>query len=98
MAIPWLVAIKAAEALLSGVTARRAAATSAQQLHSAADRLAALEKNDEATAQLLVHLTDQVQSLAQAHEVQGARLHRVTVLTAISLIVALAALVTALAF
>ena len=97
MGIPWLTAIKAAEALLSGVTARRAVAASAQQLQSAADRIAALEKNDEATAQLLVQLAGQIQSLTQALELQAARLRRLTVIAVASAAAAVAALIVALA-
>jgi hypothetical protein len=97
MAIPWLTAIKAAEALLSGVTSRRAGAASAQQLQSAADRIAALEKNDEATAQLLVQLAGQIQSLSQALELQASRLRRLTVIAVASAAVAVAALIVALA-
>ena len=97
MGIPWLTAIKAAEALLSGVTTRRAVAASAQQLQTAADRIAALEKNDEATAQLLVQLAGQIQSLTQALELQAARLRRLTVIAVASAAVAVAALIVALA-
>jgi predicted nucleic acid-binding Zn-ribbon protein len=97
MGIPWLTAIKAAEALLSGVTTRRAMAASAQQLQSAADRIAALEKNDEATAQLLVQLAGQIQSLTQALELQAARLRRLTVIAVASAAAAVAALIVALA-
>ena len=97
MAIPWLTAIKAAEALLSGVTSRRAGAASAQQLQSAADRIAALEKNDEATAQLLVQLAGQIQSLTQSLELQAARLRRLTVIAIASAAAAVAALIVALA-
>ena len=97
MAIPWLTVIKAAEALLSGATSRRAAAASAQQLQSAADRIAALEKNDEATAQLLVELAGQLQSLTQALELQAARLRRLTVIAVASAAAAVAALIVALA-
>jgi hypothetical protein len=97
MGIPWLTAIKAAEALLSGVTSRRAMAASAQQLQSAADRIAALEKNDEATAQLLVQLAGQIQSLTQLLELQTARLRRLTVIAVASAAVAVAALILALA-
>ena len=96
MGIPWLTAIKAAEALLSGVTARRDAAASAQQLRSVADRIAALEKTDEATAQLLVQLTGQVQSLTQALELQAARLRRLTVIASVSAALAVAAAIVAL--
>jgi hypothetical protein len=96
MGIPWLTAIKAAEALLSGVTARRAVAASAQKLQSAADRIAALEKNDEATAQLLVQLAGQIQSLALVLERQAARLRRLTVIAVASAAVAVAALIAAL--
>ena len=96
MGIPWLTAIKAAEALLSGVTARRDAAASAQQLRSVADRIAALEKTDEATAQLLVQLTGQVQSLTQALELQAARLRRLTVIAWVSAALAVAAAIVAL--
>lgn len=97
MAIPWLTAIKAAEALLSGVTSRRAMAESAQQLQSAADRIAALEKNDEATARLLVQLAGQIQSLTQALDLQAARLRRLTVIAVASAAAAVAALIVALA-
>jgi len=97
MGIPWLTAIKAAETLLSGVTARRAMAASAQQLKSAADRIAALEKNDEATAQLLVQLAGQIQALTQMLELQSARLRRLTVIAVASAAVAVAALIVALA-
>jgi predicted nucleic acid-binding Zn-ribbon protein len=97
MGIPWLTAIKAAEALLSGVTTRRAVAASAQQLQSAADRIAALEKNDEATAQLLVQLAGQIQALTQMLELQSARLRRLTVIAVASAAVAVAALIVALA-
>ena len=100
MGIPWLTAIKAAEALLSGVTARRAAAESAQQLQSAAERIAALEKNDETTAQLLVELsgqlTSQIQSLAQVIELQAVKLRRLTIIGVASVVVAVAALIVAL--
>lgn len=96
MGIPWLTAIKAAEALLSGVTARRAAAESAQQLQSAAERIAALEKNDETTAQLLVELTGQIQSLAQVIELQTVRLRRLTIIGVAAVAVAVAALIVAL--
>ncbi|HEX7779775.1 MAG TPA: hypothetical protein VF424_11070 [Vicinamibacterales bacterium] len=96
MGIPWLTAIKAAEALLSGVTARRDAAASAQQLRSVADRIAALEKTDEATAQLLVQLTGQLQSLTQALELQAARLRRLTVIASVSAALAVAAAIVAL--
>jgi hypothetical protein len=96
MGIPWLTAIRAAEALLSGVTSRRAVAASAQKLQSAADRIAALEKNDEATAQLLVQLAGQIQSLAQVLEGQAARLRRLTVIAVASAAVAVAALIAAL--
>ena len=96
MGIPWLTAIKAAEALLSGVTARRDAAASAQQLRSVADRIAALEKTDEATAQLLVQLTGQVQSLTQALELQAVRLRRLTVIAWVSAALAVAAAIVAL--
>jgi len=97
MGIPWLTAIKAAEALLSAGTARRAVAASAQQLQSAADRIAALEKNDEATAQLLVQLAGQIQSLTQVLELQAARLRRLTVIAVASAVAAVAALIVALA-
>ena len=95
MGIPWLTAIKAAEALLSGVTTRRAVAASAQQLQSAADRIAALEKNDEATAQLLVQLAGQIQALTQMLELQAARLRRLTVIAVASAAAAVAALIVA---
>ena len=97
MAIPWLTAIKAAEALLLGVTSRRAASASEQQLQSAAERISALEKNDEATAQLLVQLAGQIQSLTQALELQAARLRRLTVIAVASAAAAVAALIVALA-
>ena len=97
MAIPWLTAIKAAEALLTGVTSRRAGAASVQQLQSAADRIAALEQNDEATAQLLVQLTGQIQSLTQLLELQASRLRRLTIIAVASAAVAVAALIVALA-
>ena len=96
MGIPWLTAIKAAEALLSGVTTRRAVAASAQQLQSVADRIAALEKNDEATAQLLVQLAGQIQALTQMLELQAARLRRLTIIAVASTAVAVAALIVAL--
>lgn len=97
MGIPWLTAIKAAEALLSGVTTRRAVAASAQQLQSAADRIAALEKHDEATARLLVQLTGQIQSLTQVLDRQAATLRRLTVIAVAAAAVAVAALILALA-
>ena len=96
MGIPWLTAIKAAEALLSGVTTRRAVAASAQQLQSAADRIAVLEKNDEATAQLLVQLAGQIQFLTQVLEQQAATLRRLTLIAVASAAVAVAALIVAL--
>ena len=95
MGIPWLTAIKAAEALLSGVTTRRAVAASAQQLQSAADRIAALEKNDEATAQLLVQLAGQIQALTQMLELQAVPLRRLTVIAVASAGAAVAALIVA---
>jgi hypothetical protein len=96
MGIPWLTAIKVAEALLSGATSRRAVAASAQQLQSAADRIAALEKNDEATAQLLVQLAGQIQFLTQVLEQQAATLRRLTLIAVASAAVAVAALIVAL--
>ena len=96
MGIPWLTAIRAAEALLSDVTTPRAMAASAQQLQSAADRIAALEKNDEATAQLLVQLAGLIQALTQMLERQAARLRRLTVIAVASAAVAVAALIAAL--
>jgi hypothetical protein len=96
MGIPWLTVIKAAEALLSGATSRRAAAASAQQIQSAADRIAALEKNDEATAQLLVQLAGQIQSLTQVVELQAARHRRLAVIAVASAAVAVVAVIVAL--
>jgi hypothetical protein len=95
MGIPWLTAIKAAEALLSGVTSRRAVAASTRQLQSAADRIAALEKNDEATAQLLVQLAGQIQALTQMLDLQAAKLRRLTIIAVTSATVAVAALIVA---
>ena len=93
MAIPWVMAVKAAEALFSSASARRAAATSNRQLQGVTERLAALEKDDEATAQLLVQLTEQVQALTRAAEIQATRVRWLLVATVVSVIVATAALI-----
>lgn len=97
MAIPWVMALKAAESLLSGASARRAAATSARQLQGVTERLAALEKDNEATAQLLVQLTEHVQTLTHAAEVQATRFRWLLVATVVSVIVATAALIVIVA-
>ena len=97
MAIPWVMALKAAEALLSSASSRRAAATSARQLHGVTERLAALEKDNEATAQLILQLTEQVQALTHAAEVQATRFRWLLIATVVSVIVATAALIMIIA-
>lgn len=90
MGIPWSVALKAipwgtllatapaiakaADTLLSGAKARKVNLASATELQSLADRIAALEKHDQANAELLKQVTDQVEALTTATEVLAMRL------------------------
>jgi hypothetical protein len=96
MAIPWIAALRAAEALLSGAAARRAAAASDQRMQSATERLAALEKDSEATAQLIVQLTEQIEALARTTDTLASRLRWLLVATIVSVILGSIALIVAL--
>lgn len=94
MPIPWLLAMKvipwgtilakapaiarAADTLLAGAHARKAGASA--ELQSLTDRVAALEKHDQADAELLKQLADQVAALATATEVLAARQRWLSVL------------------
>lgn len=113
MPFPWSVALKAipwgsilakapaiakaAETLLSGATARKGDRASANALQGLMDRMAALEKHDQADAELLKQVTDQVQALTTASEVLAARLRWLLALGIVASAVAALALVVAIA-
>jgi hypothetical protein len=103
MAIPWLIALRAipwsailsqapaiasaADRLLSGTEDRK----QARDLLSLTDRVAALERHNQADAQLLKQITDQVENLTTAAEVIAARVRWLLVLSTVSVILAVIA-------
>ena len=89
MAIPWSLALKtipwsiilakapaiaqAAETLLLGARARRDATPAASEMQSLNDRIAALERHNQADAEVLKQLAEQVNEISRAIEVLAVR-------------------------
>lgn len=112
MPIPWLAALKvipwgtllagapalarAADALLSGAKARSSDRASTSDLQSLAARVAFLEQQDRADAEMLKQVADQMAALTTASEVLAARLRWVLVLSIAALGVAVVAVTLAL--
>lgn len=111
MAIPWLLALQAipwgtilakapsiaqaAETLLSSARARREPAPGASEMQSLSDRIAALERHDQADAEVLKQIAEQVNALARATEVLAARQRWLLTLAIVSAAAAVTALIVA---
>jgi len=101
MPIPWLSALKvvpwgtllagapalarAADSLLNGAKSRRGDLASASDVQSLAARVAFLEEQDRADAEMLKQVADQMFALTTASEVLAARLRWLLVVAVVAL-------------
>jgi len=102
-AIPWATilakapaAARAAEALLSGARARKAPLAASEEFQNLASRIEALEKHDQADAELLTQIADQIDTLTTATEVLAARQRWLLAIGIVSAVLAVVALVLAI--
>ena len=107
MGIPWRLALRAipwdtilanapailrsTEALLSETKARAPAAATRNDMQALADRVAALERRDRETAELLARISTQVAALTTASEVLEARARWLLAITIAASLMALLA-------
>lgn len=112
MGIPWLLALKAipwdtivattpallrsAESLLSRTKTTSAGPATGNDLQALAERIAALERRDRETAELLASLSAQVASITAASEVLEARLRWLVAVTIASAVTAAVACAVAI--
>jgi hypothetical protein len=97
--IPWRTILenapalaRSAEALLSRTAAPRASADSSADAHRLLiERVAALERRDRETAELLTRVTDQLAAVTTATQVLEARTRWFSILAVASLLVAIGA-------
>lgn len=113
MPIPWLAALKiipwgtliagapaiarATDLLLSGAKARKHDLASAVDVRELAERVALLEQHDQADAEILKQIGQQLEALTTATEVLAARVRWLTLAGGAGLVIAVAALVVAVA-
>jgi hypothetical protein len=97
--IPWRTILenapalaRSAEALLSRTAAPRTSADSSPDAHRLlAERVAALERRDRETAELLTRVTDQLAAVTTATQVLEARTRWLSIIAVASLLVAIGA-------
>jgi hypothetical protein len=111
MPIPWLAALKmipwgslisrapaiarATDTLLSGAKARKHDLASAGDVRQLAERVALLEQHDQADAEILKQIGEQIEALTTATEVLAARMRWMAVAAIAAVILAIAVPVVA---
>ena len=112
MPIPWLAALKiipwgtlitgapaiarATDTLLRGAKARKHDLASAGDVRELAERVALLEQHDQADAEILKQIGEQIEALTTATEVVAARERWIALLAGGALVLSLVALIVAI--